>query len=203
MTGNRRRNGRPRRGVRGVPRAVPSRDPPIVLERVAHIVDVVGTGGFSCHRLQFGASAIATISGFLPLYTQYRYTFLRFFLVPAGSSSSLGTVFCSYDFDFSTSGAPISYEIAVNRDNVLVASPSNSSFGPLTHQRAFGRLSAGSHLMCPRSEQSLLWYDIHHTDGASPILLFNYGSDLLQSGVIGARVFVAFRFVFRGATAPV
>ncbi len=117
----------------------------------------------------------------------------------------MGTIFASYDFDSTVTATPATYPLAVSTENVLICSPSNSQTATLTHRVAFQREVYGSGvnvLTIPRSEQTTRWLLVGSTlSNAQDFCQLNTGSNLLQSGVTGANIFVAYRCVFRGARA--
>lgn len=201
------RGGRRRRGTNTtrVVHPTPQPDTALVIERLSFLDNITGTGAFNPTRRRINAFTIPELATIAPLYTEYRFSFLRFILVPEGSSSALGTIFISYDFDGTVTAPPATYPLAVSTENILVSSPSNSQTATLTHRIAFQREVFGSGvnvITIPRSEQTQRWLLVGSTlSNAQDFCQLNSGSNLLQSGVVGANIFVAYRCVFRGARA--
>jgi len=207
MSGRRNNRGRGR-GRRNVNRRVvpivpqPVLDNPLVVERLAHFTDITGTGQFNAVRTAINPLTIKPLIIFAAAYSEYRFSFLRFIVQPVGPSTSLGSIFLSYDLNFTTTAAPKTFDALLNRENVLVTTPSNSSSLSLTHREAFQRDiygGPGHHLTVPRGIQVNNWLLVNDATSTAPFIMVNYGSDLLQQGLMGARIFVSFRCIFRGA----
>jgi hypothetical protein len=209
------RSGRRRGGPRGrnrrqgavrVLHPTPSLDTPVVVERLSRFDSIVGNGTYTSKRVGLTPLIIPEINTISLLYTEYRVAFFRVLIVPSGNASSLGSVFASYDFNSAVSAAPATYSLAVSTENVLVSSPSNAQTSTLTHRGAFQQEVFGSvsnALTIPmRSEQGQRWLLVgSNPTTAQVFVMLNYGANLLQAGLSGADVYVAYRIVFRGARA--
>lgn len=191
-----RRQSRPRRGANRRPRVPrPISDPNTTLiTGVQYIGPITGTGGFASVRTGFVPNLLTASNASITQYSEFRMVFFRYIIVSTCSTTTLGTVFLSSDYDINPADNPASYTIAVSQPLRIIV-PAAQSGTDANQATAFGRRPPRNTLSFNPRPVSQPWYQC---TTSTPLWCWNYGSNNVQNGVQAAELHIAYKAILRG-----